>query len=220
MAGCGDVASNGTVKNIARPEGNITGVANLFGSIGGKWLQLLKEAAPAVERVGLIYSTEVNAQNATGNNGYMPSIEEAGRVFAVQTVRIPYRNTLDIVRGIDAFAVEPKGGLIVMPPPPTAANGETVVLLAIQHRLPAIYQDRSQVAAGGLLSYGSDVNDLWRRVPFYVDRILRGAKVSELPVEYPTKFELVVNLETAKAIGLTIPEIFLVRADEVIEADR
>jgi putative ABC transport system substrate-binding protein len=183
ITGVGDPVVNGIVKSIARPEGNTTGVTNLYASIGGKWLELLKEAVPQVDRVALLY----NAQVTTDTGGYFPSIEEAARVLAVKAIKMQYRNAVDIVRAIDAFAAEPNGGLIVVPPSPTAANRETILQLAAQHRLPAIYQDRSLAAEGGLIAYGSSSADRHRRASYFVDRILRGAKVSELPVEYPAR---------------------------------
>jgi putative ABC transport system substrate-binding protein len=214
ITGAGDPAFTGMVKSLARPEGNVTGITNLYASIGGKWLELLKEAAPQVERVAIVHNPQLNT--AVGS-GYVPSIEEAARTLAVKVISIPYRDAVDIVRATDAFAAEPNGGLIVLPPTPTAANRETILRLAAEHRLPAIYSGRPQVGEGGLIAYGSVPTDRFRRAASFVDRILRGAKVSELPVEYPTKFELVINLKTAKAIGLTIPEAFLLRADELIE---
>jgi putative tryptophan/tyrosine transport system substrate-binding protein len=137
--------------------------------------------------------------------------------LAVKTINIPYRDTIDIAAAIAAFAAEPNGGLIVSPPPPSAANREAIVRLAALRRLPAIYQDRSFVAEGGLMAYGSDIVNNFRRASYFVDRILRGAKVSDLPIEYPTKFETVINLKTAKTLGLTIPETLLATADEVIQ---
>jgi putative ABC transport system substrate-binding protein len=211
ITGVGDPVANGIVKNIARPEGNTTGVTNLFPSIGGKWLELLKEAAPRLQRVAIIY----NAQTSSGQ--YLPSVEEGARPLAVQTIKLPYRDTVDLVHGIDAFASEPNGGLIVLPPAPTAADRGAILRLATQHRLPSIYPNRELAAEGGLMAYGSDTVDNFRRAAYFVDRILRGTKVIELPVEFPTKFELVVNLKTAKALGLTIPESFLLRADGLIE---
>jgi len=208
----GDPVVVGIVKSIPRPEGNTTGITNSFASFGGKWLQLLKEAAPRMERIALLYNGQL-----TGTPSQLPSIEEAARALAVQAIKIPYRNAADLVRGIDAFATEPNGGLIAVPPPPSAANRKMILELATQHQLPAIWIDRFSVVDGGLMSYGSDSVDLIRRASSFVDRILRGAKVSELPVEYPTKFELVINLRAAKALGLTIPESLLQRADEVIE---
>ena len=135
----------------------------------------------------------------------------------VTAVRTPYRDAVDLVRGIDAFASEPNGGLIVVPPRPADANRVAILRLAAQHRIPTIYQDRAYTAEGGLMAYGSNTDDNFRRASYFVDRIFRGAKVSELPVEFPTKFELVINLKTAKAIGLDIPPSLLARADEVIE---
>jgi putative tryptophan/tyrosine transport system substrate-binding protein len=215
MAGAGDIAANGTVKNLARPEGNITGFVNLFASIGSKWLELLKEAVPKVERVGYVASAETlrNTEDI-----YFSSIEEAARVYDVKAIKIQYRSAVDIVRAIDAFAAEPNGGLIVSPAvDQTPEILKAIHQLAEQHRLPTISSNRNFAAQGGMLAYGTDLTDLWRRASFYVDRILRGAKVSELPVEYPTKFRLVINVKAAKALGLAISESFLLRADELIE---
>jgi putative tryptophan/tyrosine transport system substrate-binding protein len=215
MTGAGDVFANGIVKNLARPEGNTTGVTAFFISFGGKWLELLKEAAPRIERVALIY----NALLLPGDDGYgyFPSIQDAARVLAVKTIKTPYRDAVDIVRAIDEFSAEPNGGLIVLPPPPTAADRATILRLATQHRLPAIYFNRAFVAEGGLMAYGTNTAERYRRASSFVDRILHGTKVSELPVEFPTKFELVINLKTAKEMGLEIPPALLLRADEVIE---
>jgi putative tryptophan/tyrosine transport system substrate-binding protein len=214
IAGAGDVVANGIVKSLAHPEGNITGVTNLFVSIGGKWLGLLKEAMPALQRVALV---ESEIAGVGGASPYLPSIEEAARVLDVQTNEIRYLNGVDIVRATDAFAAKPKGGLIILPPPPTPANREVILQLAAQHRLPTIAFIKTFAAEGALMTYGSQVPDVWRRAASFVDRILRGARVGELPIEFPTKFELVINRKTAKTLGLTIPESLLVRADEVIE---
>jgi putative ABC transport system substrate-binding protein len=214
ITGAGDPLANGLVQNIAHPEGNITGITNLYASIGGKWLELLREAAPRIETVGLIHNPQLDPPP---RSAYIPSIEEAARALTVKTVDMPYRDALDIVRAIDAFAAEPNGGLIILPIAPNAANRQTILRLATQYRLPAMYQMRLYAAEGGLMAYGSVAADRLRRVAFFVDRILQGAKVSELAVEFPTKFELVINLTTAKAIGLTIPEAFLARADGLIE---
>jgi len=216
FAAVGDPVVSGIVKNLPRPEGNTTGVTNLYVSIAGKWLELLKEAAPRVKRVGLIYNPEL-ATNVEGSSFFFPSLEEAARALGVQAISMPYRNAVDLVRGIDAFAAEPNGGLIVVPPSPTAADRRAINQLATQHRLPTIYQDRFYAAEGGLMAYGGDVIEAYRIASSYVDRILRGARVNDLPVQLPAKFPLVINLKTAKAIGLTIPESFLLRADEVIE---
>jgi putative ABC transport system substrate-binding protein len=198
------------LQNIARPEGNTTGVTNAFDSFGGKWLELLMDA-PHIKRVALVFNPE------TALVGYISSIEAAAPLLGVQAIKTPVRNPLEMVRAIDAFAAEPNGGLLMVPIPPIGANREMILRLAVQHRLPAVYPTRQSVDDGGLMTYGPDFPDLYRRAASYVDRLLRGAKVSELPVQFPTKFELIVNLKTARAIGLTIPEAFLLRADEVIE---
>jgi putative tryptophan/tyrosine transport system substrate-binding protein len=213
FAAVGDPVGGGMIKNVARPEGNTTGVTDRYDSITGKMVQLLKEAAPRVERVGLIY----NAQFLANGSSQFAVIEEAARVLGVKTIRIPYSDALDFSGGIDGFAAERNGGLFLLQPPPSADDRQTILRLATQHQLPTISETRGFAAEGGLMSYGSNLFDVVGRAPFYVDRILRGAKVSELPVEYPTKFELIINLKSAKAIGITIPESLLARADKVIE---
>jgi putative tryptophan/tyrosine transport system substrate-binding protein len=216
IIGVGDPLANGIVKSVARPEGNITGVTNAVFSIGSKWLELLKEAAPQVNRVALLQNARL-LRNPNAEVGYYPSIEEAARALAVKAIRIAYRDAVEIADGIGAFAAEPNGGLIVMPPPPTTTNTQLIIRLAAQHKLPAMYQARGFVVAGGLMAYGTPAVVLTTRAASYVDRILRGAKVSDLPIEYPNTFELVINLKTAKALGLTVPQSILLRADEVIE---
>jgi putative ABC transport system substrate-binding protein len=207
----GDPVANGYVKSIARPEGNITGATNLFSSITGKWLELLREAAPSIKRIGVVYSAQL------GLRSLLSPIDDVARLLTVPVVKIPYRDATDIERGIDAFGTESNGGLIVLPPTPNAATRAIVRRLATEHRLPSIYANREFVSEGGLMSYGGRPVDLVGRAAYLADRILRGSKVGDLPVEFPTKFELVINLKTAKAIGLAIPESFLVRADELIE---
>ena len=211
----GDPVTAGIVGSIARPEGNTTGFTNSFSSISGKWMELLKEAAPRIARVALIFNPESSPNFARGG-GYGPAIEAAAPVLGVQLINTPVRDAVELVRAVDAFAGEQNVGLLWVPSPVTF-NRELLIRLAAQHRLPAIYDHRSWVTEGGLMSYGSNQTDLYRSAASYVDRILRGAKVSELPVQFPTKFELVINLKTAKAMGLAIPEAFLLRADEVIE---
>jgi putative tryptophan/tyrosine transport system substrate-binding protein len=179
---------------------------------------MLKEAAPKLERVALIYSDQLAAiTRGEYFPSQLPAIEAAARSLSVEAVKLPYRNALEIVRDIDAFAAKPNGGLITVPPPPIAADLRTIIDLAIQHRLPSFHITRSDVVAGGFMTYTADILDVIRRAAFYVDRVLRGAMVSELPVQYPTKFRLVINLKTAKAIGLTVPNSLQLLADEVIE---
>jgi putative tryptophan/tyrosine transport system substrate-binding protein len=205
-----DPVSNGVLQNIARPEGNTTGFTSTVDSLIGKWLELLKEAAPHITRVALVFNPQ------TVNVGYFRPIEAAAPLLGVQAIKTPVSDPLEIVRAIDAFAAEPNGGLLVVPVLPVDSY-QMIHRVAAQHRLPAIHSNRRYVADGGLMTYATDLRDNYRRAAAYVDRLLRGAKVSELPVQFPTKFELVVNLKTAKAIGLTIPEAFLLRADELIE---
>jgi putative tryptophan/tyrosine transport system substrate-binding protein len=207
----GDPVANGYVKNVARPEGNTTGVTNLFASIAGKWLELLREAAPLTRRVGIIYNAQLALES------FLFSIDEAARLLILPAVKIPYRDGTDLENGIDALAAEPNGGLIVVPPTPNAAQRAIIRRLVAQYGLPSIYGNREFVSEGGLMAYGSRSVDLIGRAAYLADRILRGAKVSDLPVEFPTKFELVISLKAAKAIGLTISESFLLRADEVLE---
>jgi putative ABC transport system substrate-binding protein len=211
FAGVGDPVAGGLLKNVARPEGNATGVTNYFPSFGGKWLELLKEAVPRLSKVSLLFNPDIS----TG--AYFATLEAAAPQFAVTLVRIPYRDAADLVHAIDAFGAEPDGGIIVLPPGPIATNRALINRLGIERHLPTIYGDRAQAVEGGLMSYGPVYRDLYLRNASYVDRILRGAKVAELPVQFPTKFELVVNLKTAKAMGLTIPEAVLLHADELIQ---
>jgi putative tryptophan/tyrosine transport system substrate-binding protein len=211
-AGSGDPEVTRMFRNLARPDGNITGFSTPEPSIAGKWLELLKEAAPHLSRVALLYNPETGLMAPR----YVDAIKVAAPTLSVETVAIPVRDAIEIVRAVDTFAAAPNGGLIVLPIP-SAAVLDAILPLTLQYRLPAIYQGLSAAAAGGLMAYGADITNLFRLAASYVDRLLRGAKVDELPVQFPTKFRLVVNLKAAKAIGLSIPEAFLLRADEVIE---
>jgi putative ABC transport system substrate-binding protein len=208
-----DPVGAGLVQNITRPEANITGFSVLEPSIVGKWLELLKAVAPGLVRVAIIFNPEV-LLNASR---YLSPIEVAASALSVPAVNMPVRNAVDIVRAIDAFAAEPNGGLLILPPPPTTSVRNTILQLAEHHKLPAIYPSQYDAAAGGLLAYATDRRDVDQRAASYVDRLLRGAKINELPVQFPTKFELVINLKTARAIGLTIPNNMLATADEVIQ---
>jgi putative tryptophan/tyrosine transport system substrate-binding protein len=208
----GDALANGYVKNVARPEGNATGVSNNFASFGGKWLDLLKDAAPEITRAALVFDPVAATFNA-----YFGSIEAAAERHHVAVTRIPVRNAAELQQAIVAFAAEPGGCLIQVPPPLFRDERELIHRLARDHRLPAMYSIRNDIVEGGLMSYAPDSADQYRLAASYVDRILLGTKVSDLPVQFPTRFHLVINLKTAKAMGLTIPESFLLRADEVIE---
>jgi len=208
----GDPVAVGLLKNIARPEGNVTGATTLYESIAGKWLELLKEAAPHTARLALIFAVEIVAEN------YFAVLDTAADVLGVKAIRTPYRNAAELERAIDAFAAEPNGGLLMVPPPPSGINRELINRLALKYRLPTIYSNKYVGPAdGGMMSYGGDSVEPFRITASYVDRVLRGAKISDLPVQFPTKFELVINLKTAKAIGLDLPAFLLQRADEVIE---
>jgi putative tryptophan/tyrosine transport system substrate-binding protein len=207
----GDPVAGGLLQDIARPEGNVTGITSVYQSMGGKWLQLLKEAAPRVARVALVFNRDFVSET------YFASIDAAAEVLAVNAIRAPYRNAAELERTIDSFAAEPNGGLLMVPPPPSGSTRELINRLAVKYQLPTIYSGRVYAAEDGMMGYGTNLVELLGILASYVDRILRGAKINELPVQFPTKFDLVVNLKTAKAIGLTIPESFLLRADEVIE---
>jgi putative ABC transport system substrate-binding protein len=207
----GDPTEGGILKNIARPEGNATGATSLYHSIAGKWLELLKEAAPRTSRVALIFVPGIVGEV------YFPVIDAAAVALGIKVVRTPYRNATELERAIDAFAAEPNGGLVVVPPPPRGANRELIKRLALKHRLPGIAASKYDATEMVMMSYGGDSVEPSRIAAIYGDRILRGARISELPVQFPSKFELVINLRTAKAIGLEIPETLTARADEVIQ---
>ena len=213
FTGGGDPVAIGLVQNIAQPEGNSTGFSGPEPSIAGKYLGLLKEAAPGISRVAIVFNPEIAPSAPT----YISLIEALAPALGIQAIKSPFRNAIDIVRAIDSFAAEPNGGLVILPPPNTTAIRDTIVPLAAQHGLPAMYPGQADAAAGGLLAYTTDNVDRHRHAAIYVDRLLRGAKVADLPVQFPTKFDLVINLKTAKAIGLTIPEALLLRADKLIE---
>jgi putative ABC transport system substrate-binding protein len=207
-----DPVGSGIVASLARPSGNITGFANYEYSIGGKWLEVLKEAVPKIARVLFL----LNSRNAAWH-GFQESLEEVAAPLKLQVTTADVSDAADIERAITAFAREPNGGLLVQPDEVTVVHRRFIGALAVQHRLPAVYPFRSFVTGGGLMSYGIDVPNIYRQAAGYIDRILRGEKPADLPVQQPTKFELVINLKTAKVLGLDIPPTLLARADEVIE---
>jgi putative ABC transport system substrate-binding protein len=208
----GDPVGSGFVKSLAHPGGNLTGFTTFEPAIGGKWLELLKEIAPAVTRALVILQPDI-----TANHAFLRAAEAGAPTHKIAVGNAAVRDAAEIERAIANFAREPNGGLVALPNPVTYIHRELIADLAIRHRLPAISAFRYMVVSGTLMSYGVDVLDLYRRAAGYIDRILRGTKPGDLPVELPTKFELLINLKTAKTIGLAIPELFLVRADEVIE---
>jgi putative ABC transport system substrate-binding protein len=211
FVGGSNPVGSGFVASLARPGGNITGFISFEPAIGGKWLGTLKEIAPHVARVALIYNPETH----TGQ--YFESIETAAQSLAVKLVRVAFRDAADIERGVGDLAHEPNGGLLVLSDPSTALQRDLIAALAAWHQLPAVYPFRQHITSGGLISYGVDRPDQYRRAAEYVSRILKGEKPANLPVQTPTKFELIINLKTAKALGLEVPPTLLARADEVIE---
>jgi putative ABC transport system substrate-binding protein len=208
-----DPVSSGFVSNDARPNGNLTGFANWDSpAMSGKWLELLKEVAPQVERVGFMMHPETPAHIR-----HFKSAEALAPALKVKLVALGVHDAHEIEQSLTAFAAERNGGVVVAPHAVTLTNRDLIIALAARLRLPTLYSLAFYVKAGGLISYGFDPLDQFRQGAGYIDRILRGAKPADLPVQYPTKLQLVVNLKTAKTLGLTIPEAFLLRADEVIE---
>jgi putative ABC transport system substrate-binding protein len=204
-----DPVGTGFVSNLARPGGNITGFTNFEYGMGGKWLQVLQEIAPQVMRVGLI----TNPKNPNAAL-YARAIEASS---SLRLVTLPVNDAGEIERAVDGFAQERNSGLLVMPDPLTISHRELIIAGAARNRLPTAYPYRLFAASGGLFSYGTDRVDLYRRAASYVDRVLKGANPGGLPIQQPTKFELVINLKTAKDLGLNVPLPLLGRADEVIE---
>jgi putative tryptophan/tyrosine transport system substrate-binding protein len=207
-----DPVESGFVESLARPGGNITGFSNFEASMGGKWLEAIKQIAPDVTRVFALLHGETAA-----NAGFLRTAESAASSLGVTLIGTSVHNASEIETALMALLAEVNCGLIVMPHPVTTANRELILKMAAQYRLPAVYPFRYYAAAGGLMSYGIDLVDLYRRAATYVDRILRGVKPRELPVQAPSKFEMVINLKTAKRLGLDVPLHLQQLADEVIE---
>jgi putative ABC transport system substrate-binding protein len=208
----GDPIGSGFVVSLSRPGGNMTGFMPLESSISGKWLGMLKEIAPHVSRAAFVANP--------ANSSYDPMLRAAqilAPTLGIELVPIRVTTAAEIEREVQAFAREPNGGLVVPNDLTMAVHRDVIVSLAARHRLPAVYGERVMTGAGGLLSYSTDLVDLYRQSALYVDRILRGAKPAELPVQAPTKYATVLNLKTAKALGLDVPDKLLVAADEVIE---
>ena len=207
-----DPISQGFVKSLSNPGDNVTGFTAFDFSIGGKWLELLKEIAPSVTRIGFIQSPDDPMLRRL-----FPILETLALSLQVQLTRVDVRDLQQIELGIAAFARQANAALIVPPTTLTYIYSHRVISLATQYRLPAVYPYRNYVTDGGLLSYGTNTVDLYRQAASYVDRILKGEKPGDLPVQQPTKFELAINLKTAKTLGLEVPATLLARADEVIE---
>ena len=207
-----DPVGAGFVDSLARPGGNATGFMTFEYSLAGKWLELLKEIAPGVKRVAVL--RDVGSSSGIGQLG---AIQSAASSFGMELSLVGMSDAGEIERAVTAFARAANGGVIVTGSTPAIVHRELITTLAARHRLPAVYASRYFVTVGGLISYGPDSIDPFRRAAGYVDRILKGEKPADLPVQAPTKYELVVNLKTAKALGLDLPPTLLARADEVIE---
>jgi putative ABC transport system substrate-binding protein len=207
-----DPVGAGFVDSLARPGGNATGFMGYEYSLAGKWLELLKQIAPGVTRVAVIRDSAI-----TGGIGQFSAIQSVAPSLGVDVTPINMRDAPEIERGITAFARSSNGGLILTGSGLAGVHRDLIITLAARHKLPAVYYERLFVTGGGLISYGLNLVDQFRRAADYVDRILKGEKPADLPVQAPTKYELVINLKTAKALGLEIPTSVLARADEVIE---
>jgi len=208
----GDPVGAGFVDSLARPGGNVTGFMTFEYSMSGKWVELLKQIAPGVARAAVIR----DAGSPTGMASF-GVIQAMAPSLKVEVTPVNMPNAGEIERVVTAFAQSPNGGLIVTASGPAFVNRDLIIALAARHKLPAVYFERSFVAAGGLVSYGPDFSALYRKAAGYVDRILKGEKPADLPVQAPTKYETVINLKTAKALGLTVPQAWLAATDEVIE---
>jgi len=209
----GDPIASGFAASLARPGGNITGFMVDTPAQGGKWLELLKEIAPRTVRVALLF----NPATAVPLQFFMPSIQAAAASFPIEVSAAPVHAKDEIEGVIATQARSPGGGLIVTPDAFNNANRELIIALAARYGVPAIYYNRFFSESGGLITYGSDFAEQFRQVPEYIDRILKGEKPTDLPIQAPTKFELVINLKTAKALGLSVPQTLLATADQVIE---
>jgi putative ABC transport system substrate-binding protein len=207
-----DPVGAGFVDSLARPGGNATGFTQFEYSLAGKWLELLKQIAPGVTQAAVLRDPAIPS-----GIGQFGAIQSVAPSFGVELRPVNVRDVTEIERAIAAFARAANGGLIVTGSGLASVHRELIITLAARHKLPAVYYERFFVAAGGLISYGPDFVDQYRRAAAYVDRILKGAKPADLPVQHPTRYQTVLNLKTAKALGLEVPPMVLVRADEVIE---
>jgi putative ABC transport system substrate-binding protein len=207
-----DPVGSGIVAALNQPGGNITGFGYLEPSLGGKWLELLSVIAPGLKRAAIMFNPDTAPVSS-----FMPSLETAARSLKVVPIAVPVHDDVEIETAIIGLGREPGGGLVVMPDTFTAVHRASIISAVTRNKVPAVYAASFNARDGGLLSYGVHTVENWRRAATYVDRVLRGAKPGDLPVQFPTKFEMVVNLKTAKALGVTVPPSILLRADEVIE---
>ena len=209
-----DPVSLGFVASYARPGGNVTGFSAFEPSMGGKWVEILHDLDPQIRRMTILFNPDTAP---AGGKFFLPSFKAAATALGVETIEARVDDTAGIEQAIDALSGKMGGGLVVMPDAFTGSNRNLIIRLALNHRLPSVAGYRTFSDAGGLISYGSNSNDLARRAASYVDRILKGEKPADLPIQAPTKIEMVINLKTAQALGLTVPPALLARADEVIE---
>ena len=209
-----DPVGPGFVASLAHPNGNITGFINIEAGMVGKWLELLTEIAPSVKRAAIMFNPDTAPYVRPL---FLPSFEAAGRSLKVQSIAAPVHSVAEIEQVVTSLGREPRGGLIVSPDGFMFMNRAPIISLTAQSKVATVYQFSTYVREGGLLSYGPSFGDIYRRAAPYVDRILRGTKPADLPVQLPVKFEMVLNTKTAKALALTIPQSILLRADEVIE---
>lgn len=214
FVGVSDPIGEGFVASLPHPSGNLTGFINFESSLASKWLELLTQIAPGAKRVGIMFNPK---QAPGGGLHFLPSFEAAAPAFGVELIAAPVDSDAEIERAITSLGHGPGGGLILPPDIFTLTRRAEIILLAARYNLPTVYSNPYLARDGGLLSYGPDPTDLFRRAATYVDRILRGAKPADLPVQLPAKFDLLINLKTAKALGLTIPPNLVALADEVIE---
>jgi putative ABC transport system substrate-binding protein len=212
FANVSDPVASGLVPRLDRPGGNITGFPTFEATLGGKWLELLSEIAPGLKRAAIMFDPDGGPVSV-----YMPSLEAAARSLKVVPIIAPVHSDAEIETAIIALGREPGGGLVVMPDVFTQVHRAPIILAAARNNVPAVYWRSDYARDGGLLSYGVDQVDTFRRAASYVDRILRGDKPGDLPVQFPVKYEMAVNLKTAKALGLAVPPSILLRADQQIE---
>jgi len=209
-----DPVGDGFVQSLGHPRGNVTGFTNMLSSMGGKWLELLKEIAPRIRCVAVMF----NPETAPGKGGYfLPPFEAAATAMGVRPVAMPVRTPAGISNALAEFGRDLENGLVVMPDNYMSVHREVIIENAARYRVPAVYPFRYFATDGGLMSYGADLMDLYRRTSLYVDRILKGLKPAQLPVQAPAKMDMILNLNTAKALGLSVTKIMIARANEVIE---